>query len=499
MRHVIGGTGRRYSVEDTELNSGGQAKLYRCRDDKGLIRVYKQYLRPLHDTGDIAQLVRVQRMGHGIVAHAEGARSLGGTAPSSVNWPIDLIRPGHEVDGVVLPLIPADFMRDGKRPRTLDFLSLARANPPRAAVRVGVLVRVCDIFAYLESERLLHGDVSAKNVVWRPSPPHAYLIDSDGMRSFSPAPTKGVCTPGWEDPRLQAKALAAHDRYSDRYALALALYKCLFLNPGGPCFVNGSWSGVSGIPRALDPRLRRLFARALDEPLATVERPTAVEWRQVLTSVFLDSGNNYRRAPLDVLEAHAKQYRDAHARQGRAAGTATAGRAPALVAAARPAPAPTSAPAPAPRVPARARTTRKPARRLLGVLAFLALAAAALAVQHELDGRSPAQQPSAGTPCPAEIAARIPDGSGAVMLNHYVTDLHDITLCRAADNTVYYHGGLLDRPDAGTITIPATETSTGYRAPTGDYLYEIDGSRVLVTLPSGTTKSYRLTDVTDQG
>ncbi|GAA3069143.1 hypothetical protein GCM10020254_11110 [Streptomyces goshikiensis] len=71
----------------------------------------------------------------------------------------------------------------------------------------------------------------------------------------------------------------------------------------------------------------------------------------------------------------------------------------------------------------------------------------------------------------------------------------DITLCRTADDRVYYHGGLLDRPD--TMTIPATRTDTGYRASRGDYLYEIDGDRVRVTVPDGTTSSYRLTDVTD--
>lgn len=106
---------------------------------------------------------------------------------------------------------------------------------------------------------------------------------------------------------------------------------------------------------------------------------------------------------------------------------------------------------------------------------------------------------TATRPCPTEIAADIPDGADAVLLHHYVTDWHDITLCRTTGDTVYYHGALLNSPDADTITIPATETSTGYRAPKGDYLYEIDGAQVLVTLPSGKTKSYRLTEVIDPG
>ncbi|WP_406302375.1 hypothetical protein OHA61_07650 [Streptomyces sp. NBC_00885] len=523
MRHVMGGSGRQYAVEDTELNSGGQAKLYRCRDDKGLVRVYKEYLKPLHDSADIAQLSRLQRMGHDIVARAEAQRSLAGTASSSVNWPIDLVRSGHDVKGVVLPLIPDEFMRDGKSPRTLDFLSLARANPPEASVRVGVLIRVCDIFAYLESEQLVHGDVSAKNVVWRPSPSHAYLIDSDGMRSFSPAPTNGVCTPGWEDPRLQAGKIKAHDRYSDRYALALAMYKGLFLNPGAPCYVNGTWTGASGFPRKLDPRLRDLFTRALGKPLATDGRPTAAQWRQTLTSVFLDGTGNFRRPPLDVLDAYAKQYRDAHTQQFRAGaarrGTATP--TPAPVVAAPPA---ARRPVPAPQTPARqliaaraqaalvpatpvratpVRTASNSSSPFWAIMLILVLAAgggvAYKALNEQQQEQGDLRSDTATRPCPTEIAADIPDGADAVLLHHYVTDWHDITLCRTTGDTVYYHGALLNSPDADTITIPATETSTGYRAPKGDYLYEIDGAQVLVTLPSGKTKSYRLTEVIDPG
>ncbi|MGW1491908.1 hypothetical protein [Streptomyces sp. NPDC002402] len=521
MRHVMGGSGRQYAVEDTELNSGGQAKLYRCRDDKGLVRVYKEYLKPLHDSADIAQLSRLQRMGHDIVARAEAQRSLAGTASSSVNWPIDLVRSGHEVKGVVLPLIPGEFMRDGKSPRTLDFLSLARANPPQASVRVGVLIRVCDIFAYLESEQLVHGDVSAKNVVWRPSPSHAYLIDSDGMRSFSPAPTSGVCTPGWEDPRLQAGKIKAHDRYSDRYALALAMYKGLFLNPGAPCYDNGTWTGASGFPRRLDPRLRDLFTRALSKPLATDGRPTAAQWRQTLTSVFLDGTGNFQRPPLDVLDAYAKQHRDAHTQKFRAGaagrGTANPTPAPAPVVAAAPA---ARRPAPAPQTPARqliaapvratpiratpVRAASNSTSPWWAVMLILVLAAGGGVAYKSLNEQQNQEQgdlrsDTAAPPCPAEIAADIPDGAGAVLLHHYVTNWHDITLCRTAGDTVYYHGALLKSPDAGTITIPATETSTGYRAPKGDYLYEIDGSQVLVTLPSGKTKTYRLTEVIDPG
>ncbi|MFE2924206.1 hypothetical protein [Streptomyces goshikiensis] len=507
MRHLSGSSGRRYAVDDAELNSGGQARLYRCRDDKGVVRVYKEYRTPLADPADIAQLTRIQQVGQAVVARAEAAGSFAETADSSVNWPIDIVRSGRQVSGVVVPLIPGDFMRDGKSPRTLDFLSLARANPPRAAVRVGVLIRVCDIFAFLESAQLLHGDVSAKNLVWRPSPSHAYLIDSDGIRSFSPAPAHGVCTPGWEDPRLQDQKIPAHDCYSDRYALALALYKGLFLNPGGPQYVGGTWSGASCFPQRLDPKLRSMFARALDQPLATDDRPTAAQWRSALQAVYLDDKGDFRRPALDVLDTYAQDYRAAFAQPKAAARVPAPAPAPVLVPARRPAQRPVQQPAarraaPPPQPPPPPPPSGDGAGwwALVAVLVIALIGGAGYLVYQGREEDGAGHGPSAGgRPCPAEIAADLPAGSrsDAVLLRHYVTDKHDITLCRTADDRVYYHGGLLDRPD--TMTIPATRTDTGYRASRGDYLYEIDGDRVRVTVPDGTTSSYRLKDVTDGG
>ncbi|MCX4545520.1 hypothetical protein [Streptomyces sp. NBC_01565] len=516
MRHVSGSSGRRYAVDDTELNNGGQARLYRCRDDKGLVRVYKEYRQPLRDRADIAQLTRIQQMGQVIVSRAEAARSFAETPESSVNWPIDLVGSGHEVSGVVLPLIPGDFMRPGGSPCTLDFLSLARANPPRASVRVGVLIRVCDIFTFLESARLLHGDVSAKNLVWRPSRSHAYLIDSDGIRSFSPAPVHGVCTPGWEDPRLEARKIPAHDRYSDRYALALALYRGLFLNPGGPQYVNNTWSKASGFPKHLDPGLRSMFARALDHPLATDGRPTAAQWRDALTSVYLDGHGDFRRPALDVLDAYAQGHRAAFTQPQPPVHTPPPAAAPALVPAGPPVRRPVhqhvphaarppvrrAAPNPPPAVRAAPPPPDSPWWWLVAALLIAVVGGSAYYLLHDQGEDGQGRGPSADAPpCPAEIAADMPDGSGsdAVLLRHYVTDRHDITLCRTADDAVYYHGGLLNRPDVPTITIPATRTDTGYRAPRGDYLYEIDGEYVRVTVPDGTKSSYRLKDVTESG
>ncbi|MEU1280431.1 hypothetical protein [Streptomyces sp. NPDC005805] len=519
-REVFGRTGLRYSVEDSVLNSGGQARLYRCRDGAGRTRVFKEYLRPLTAGADLDQLKRVQAKGTDIVRQAEAAGRLAETAASSVNWPIDIVPAGNGVAGVVLPLIPGDFMRAGGGPNTLDFLSLARVNPPRAEIRVSVLLRVCDIFAFLDDERLLHGDVSAKNLVWRSSPAaHAYLIDSDGLRAFAPAPVHGVCTPGWEDPRLEAGRIRAHDRYSDRFALAVALYKGLFLNPGAPRFDNGRWSGASGFPSGLDGRLRELFRRALDDPLATDGRPGAGEWRDALTAVFL-AGSGFHDRPIRVLDTYAQQFRDEFARVvgpgGRPGGGVPGGRAvsPAVVrrpgarlpvgAAARgtpggPAARPTP-PAPAP-APAAARNQRTaPWAWALSLVALVVVGGLVLqfAGREEADRSRTFSEGSAARECPSEVTSGMPVGSrsDAVMLHRYRTSRHEIVVCRTADEELYYHGALRNRPDAKTMTVPATETGTGYRAANGDYLYEIDGDEVRVTLPSGSTRSYELTEVT---
>ncbi|GAB2529496.1 hypothetical protein [Nocardia heshunensis] len=326
MPSITGESGAAYTVEDDPVNSdGGQSVLYRCRDSAETARIYKKYNKPLTDLAAIGWVTDAARRGREVVPAAEAGPGLAATAESSVNWPIDVIRQGNTAVGVVLPMIPAEFLLPGGKPRSAEYLFIAATNPPGAAVRVGVLVRVCDLFAVLHDQRLVHGDISPKNLVWSDHGPHAYLIDCDGLRPFRSTAHRGVATPNWHDPRLAAGTIVAHDEYSDRYGLALLMYRGLFRNPGLPVVTAGNTMSATGIPDGTDPRLRALFDRVFTDATAADARPTPQEWRSALTAVFFSAdGTAYRRRALDILDRHAERVAPTRSHRTAAATGATA-------------------------------------------------------------------------------------------------------------------------------------------------------------------------------
>ncbi|MGW1981634.1 hypothetical protein ACWCPJ_04120 [Streptomyces collinus] len=543
-RKVAGRSGRWYDVQTDPLNKdGGQAVLYRCADSAGRPYAYKQYLTPLPAGPEVGRLHALALNGQDTLRRAErsgGAGGLATTAESSINWPLDVIHGARgSVAGVILPLIPDSFMfrrpDGGLRPRTLDFLCLARSvpPPPPAQVRLGVLIRTCDVFAELEQRRLSHGDLSWKNLVWRERDTHAYLIDCDGLTPWEPAPRQGVATAEWTDPRRLSGRIPAHDRYSDRFALALALYRGLFLNPGGPRWIGTpgtDWAQAKGFPGDLDRDLLQLFKRALDHPHATTERPTATEWRDALEEVFLERGRGYRGGPIRSLERYAEHRRNEVPRP-------TGG-----VPAARPQPQPPPQPRPGPPVPVRQPVRRQPVppppvptpprvpnrrrpasppappprvRRRRGravgwgltAIGLLVAGTAAGAVFHlfpvpGLDGTrtdSTRLAPGGLTPCPKHVAARIPHGSGAVLLHDYTTSLHHIVLCRTGAGKIYYDGSWLHpgrshgkHHGKQEMTISAKATAQGYSARSGEIRYVIRDGWVIVEQPHAKKDRYRL-------
>ncbi|PSM38211.1 hypothetical protein C6Y14_38395 [Streptomyces dioscori] len=540
--NVRGRSGSRYQVQADLLNRGGQADLYLCRDDRGSTRVLKKYNKPITAHAAVEQVARLSALGRGIVLNAEGTngdRKLGRTTETSVNWPIDVVDGHQGIDAVVLPLIPDSFMRlnsKGERhPRTLDFLGMARADPPAADVRVGVLIRICDILVMLDGRALTHGDISWKNIVWREDDTHAYLIDCDGLWPHHPPPTSGPSTNEWQDPRLIRRRVPAHDHYSDRYALALVLYRGLFLNSGGPRWSEagprGRWIKASNFPDRLDPTLRGLFARAFDRPDDTAGRPRPSEWRDALHRVYLVSGSRptYRRDALRVLDDYADRFRDsvgpaAAQRRGTALVPVPAARAVgrgavAPVGGPSRAPAPVGRPAgaapagtgaavrrtgtPTPPAPGAARPVRSGARRGRGwgaglILGTVAVAALARWTVENGEGTAPrgsVPRTVSAVDCPKEIVADLPvaERSGAELMRRYRTSEHLITVCRTSDGGFYYHGAWRKGDPDSTITIPAQATDDGYRAERGGYVYAISGDTVTVSVPGQAPKEYALT------
>lgn len=239
-----------YEFDDMVFATGGAAQLFRGRGrDREL--VYKRYLAPVRDPEPLRKLLAVVDVGRTVFPG--GAVALGSSPQASVCWPTDVDHdPAGAVTGVVMPLVPAEFFRPQGNARTLTFMITARANPPSAWVRVSVLIRVAEIFAWLSANGLAHGDFSDANIVWREAPsPGAVLIDADGLQPADRIEPKGMKTPHWVDPRVVTGAITAHDRYSDWYALALAMYRGLLLVPGNlDQNPDGSWPRPSQIPAA---------------------------------------------------------------------------------------------------------------------------------------------------------------------------------------------------------------------------------------------------------
>ena len=353
---ITGGHGT-YTAGDQPFQRGGQAELFRVAGPARL--VYKRYREPLTGAADLERLRKLVMIGRSVRHHEPG-----GSPESSVNWPIDLITGGGGVLGVVLPEIPHRFYRPDGTPRALDFLVFARADPPEASTRILVLIRVAEIFAWLDAHALIYGDFSGKNVVWTAQPsPAAYLIDADPIQSASAPAQRGVATPWWGDPRLTMGRISAQDQYSDWWGLALAIYRGLWLTPGAlrPT-AKGSWSKPADFPRGLAREVKALIERSLDAATPAPQRASPSEWVGALTTAFI-KGNTFKTDQLALLNKAARA-NDPRLR---------------VVAQAQKAPAPPRAAAPRPPAAPRERWLRRHAMRLAAVgVACISIAASVL-------------------------------------------------------------------------------------------------------------------------
>ncbi|HEY2058287.1 MAG TPA: hypothetical protein VGH57_07930 [Amycolatopsis sp.] len=238
-----------YGFDDAVFAIGGSARLFLGRD-RGL--VYKRYLTPIRDPEACRKLLSVVDGGRAVFP---GSAALGSSPQASICWPTDVeIDPAGAVTGVVLPLVPGEFFEAPGNPRTLASLITARANPPSVWLRVSVLLRVAEIFAWLSANGLAHRDFSDADILWREAPsPGAVLIGAD---------------------RLQP----ADGRHDDWHTLALVM--CRGLLPESP----GSWP--SRIPPGFPAPLTVLLHRTLSNPLPENGRVTPAEWVHALRGVF---------------------------------------------------------------------------------------------------------------------------------------------------------------------------------------------------------------------
>ncbi|MGI5199726.1 hypothetical protein ACQEVY_39850 [Streptomyces sp. CA-288835] len=91
-------------------------------------------------------------------------------------------------------------------------------------------------------------------------------------------------------------------------------------------------------------------------------------------------------------------------------------------------------------------------------------------------GSTPA---STAPACPGRIAAELPSGDGAELVEAFRTANKQITLCRTTDGSLYYFGEFSDQREKG-IAMEAEETSDGYEAYNDPYRYVIHDGVVTI-------------------
>jgi hypothetical protein len=492
MRVIEGVSGAVYRVEDLPLpGASTRARLFRCRDERGVTRLYKEYLEPVGGKSEhAAASAQLCAAGRELVANAEREKNVGGAPASSVAWPLDFSPAPHDrVSGVVIQPAPYSFYADDGTLRTLDRLARPWPDAVVTSDRIGTLIRLCEVLSHLECRGLIHGAVAAEHVAWRGGAAGVYLISCDRLHpAGSAAPAPRAAASAWRDPRLTAGQIDIPDGYSDRYGLALALYSGLFLNTLPPDYrPGGVWAEPSGFPEGLAPRLRELFSQALADPFAADARPDATQWLETLVEVYR-AGEGYRLDQVAQLDQYVQRRKRGASEQPSLAAT-TAAAPPA-----RTAPAPIAPPRPVPPPPSGSATATAPAPRSTPAPPTPAAAIGHTAPPH---GRVVPPWPTParpGTPTRSLADRRRTRRAwmvgaalvGAIMLISIALAVRPSTSTAAPPYTNYPPGYGQGNPAAGDSTDPtATDTAAADASP-GDTSTDGGDTTTATPSPSGT-------------
>ena len=308
------------------LAEGGEGRVFEvAAGDPGVPRpgpvmVYKQLRRP-RPLVDLSLLCAVPAVAAGR-DEAVCRRILCSSA-----WPAAAVVDDQDARlalGSLMPRAPAEFWlrhRDGLlRLATLSYLAgdpdrMAVAYgvtlpPPGAAERVALvyaLARLLDAWQGGAGPVVVHGDLSAKNVLWSLRPaPAVYVLDCDGaVIGGAPREPDGgaatddlarpgllrATTPNWDDPALAPGAVPTEA--SDRYVLGLVFLR----------LVGAAHFPLQGRQRAhervnVDLDLPRSWRKFPDMPglwemcerslslVNAAERPTPAQWAAALEDLL---------------------------------------------------------------------------------------------------------------------------------------------------------------------------------------------------------------------
>ena len=218
-----------------QLGRGGQASVFRLPTDPGteplLVKKYHESVDP--DGERIDDLISWR------FDLSEDDRSM---LDGHACWPRRRLVDGARTVGVVIPEASNAFRwrapDNSMTLRELQHLFLvekARSTGiqvPEPHGRIRIVGQLAVLLEFFARHNLVHGDLSLKNILWRPvtdAGPGIYLLDCDGARfGDGSAPLPIVATQGWADPRLALKQISQPDGNSDLFALAVAFYSCYY-------------------------------------------------------------------------------------------------------------------------------------------------------------------------------------------------------------------------------------------------------------------------------
>ncbi len=210
-------------------NNGESQGVYPLTEHPGwLLKVFRPHL--ITD----ADITRIDRL---VELPVKSSRSDLMLLSDHTSWPAARVTSASsEVYGVVLPEAPSPYWVDLQldtthvkhKPLEIDWLATAPEKCRRRGIPVPGFtdrVQICTDFVavaeLLERHDLVYGDWSYANAFWSPKKRTGYIIDIDGC-AFGSRATLG--TQNWDDPLAIGKR---HDRFSDRYGVALLLARCL--------------------------------------------------------------------------------------------------------------------------------------------------------------------------------------------------------------------------------------------------------------------------------
>jgi len=214
-------------------------------------------------------------------------------------WPEVLVRKNGAFSGFLMKKIPDEFscrhgMKGRARHGLTDWNKLVtrddwmdkdniESSVPKfdvlsekdEKVLLQILLDLAKLFECLHNHGIVVGDVSGRNLLWAIKPsPTVFLIDCDGFRREGErAVTTSKETPDWFDPQLNGGDTTMD---SDRFKLAIAIYRAFFSDPFGT--PNQPKNSVSTHQTKLLELARRGTAPS--------NRTTAKEWREALEGMI---------------------------------------------------------------------------------------------------------------------------------------------------------------------------------------------------------------------